>query len=628
MKRLLLCFSLALFIALSSIAQERATIRKDRRDIAVKKAPYSMGDRSGPTFENPALKSIMSPEETQIGDSWYDWQTNASMQNRLYYFDDGTFGGTWMNGYNYDQFDDRGTAYTYYDGNEWDDFPVTRVESQRSGWGNYWPLGENGEIIISHISGGQDDGLLINRRTEKGEGEWDEYLFEGPVGGESIIWPYCITTGIDNNTIHLLAVTRPIVNGGTLYEGIDGALLYSRSSDGGETWEIRNEILPQLTSDDFTHFDPDSYVIAPPRNGVLAFVVGSPFNEAFLMKSTDNGDTWEKTVIWEHPYPMWVNEITDTFYCVDGSWDIKLDNNGMAHCVFGINRAHADGSGTFWFPFHDGVGYWNETMPTFSGTHEALNPYGEEGTELFEDYNLIGWTQDMDGDGEITMIGYSNENIGKYYLGLSSMVQLVMGESNQLYVLFSSGTETYDNGLQNFRHLWARVSPDGGTTWGHFTHLTEELVHIFDECVWISAANKSDPNTLYLIYQYDGEPGMAMAGDEDGFAVNYWSFMEIDKDEITSIKEVATDHPPFTVHQNYPNPYTGKTTVRIDLEQKSTLVLDVVNVVGQLVFTSTEAEKPAGSHSFTIQSEGLPKGVYFYTVSAGNYKITKKMIIE
>ena len=55
MKRLI-SFSLALAIALSSFAQERATIRKDQRNTAIKKVPYSTGDRSVQAFENPALK--------------------------------------------------------------------------------------------------------------------------------------------------------------------------------------------------------------------------------------------------------------------------------------------------------------------------------------------------------------------------------------------------------------------------------------------------------------------------------------------------------------------------------------------------------------------------------------------
>ncbi len=46
----------------------------------------------------------------------------------------------------------------------------------------------------------------------------------------------------------------PVANGGVEYEGQDGAITYSRSSDGGETWEIQHEILPCMGADDFPGF--------------------------------------------------------------------------------------------------------------------------------------------------------------------------------------------------------------------------------------------------------------------------------------------------------------------------------------------------------------------------------------
>ncbi|MCB2219805.1 MAG: T9SS type A sorting domain-containing protein [Bacteroidetes bacterium] len=627
MKRLFLLYFIAIF-GLSAWAQQRAHMSTELKNYGVKKDMVDVNHHST-QFENPALKATLSPVETQIGDSRYDRQTNSTTQNRLYYFDDGTFGATWMNGYADPGFSDRGTGYNYYDGNNWGEFPTDRIESQRSGWPCYGPLGENGEIVISHISGGSDDGLLVNRRPEKGTGDWTEYLYPGPTGAEALLWPSFTVTGIDHNTIHLLGVTRPVANQGVAYQGLDGAMLYSRSTDGGETWDIQNLLLEELSASYYTHFNGDEYDMAPVRDGVLAFVVGGPFNEAFLMKSTDNGDTWEKTLIWEHPYPMWASGTpTDTFYCVDGSWDIKLDNEGMAHVIFGINRARADETGTYWFPFIDGVGYWNETMPAFSGTFNALNPYGEEGSELIEDYNLIGWSQDMDGDGELTFVGTAIENIGKYYVGLSSMVQLVMGNSNEMYVFYSSVTETYENGQQNFRHLWSRVSVDGGQSWGHFTHLTAGLIHIFDESVFPAVAQNHDPEAIYLMYQQDSEPGMAVAGDEDPFGDNYWVFMEVNKDEITGMDQYTTAQKLFEVSQNYPNPFTGITNLQIDLTQPALVRVEVSNVMGQKVQELPSKHLTAGSHMFRIDGSQLTKGVYFYTVEAGNEKVTRKMVVE
>jgi hypothetical protein len=629
MKKLLV-FSLAMSLIFGGYAQKRVVPSQNLKNIAVKKEQPADHVTHRQELAKPPFKSTgLFPEETQIGETWYDRQTNSTNQNRIYLYDDGTIGATWMIGFNHPNFNDRGSGYNYFDGNNWGPHPTSAIESQRSGWPSYVPLGENGEMVVSHISGGTDDGLMINKRPEKGAGLWNEVIMVGPSpGGEGLVWPRAITTGTDNNTVHLLSVTRPVANGGTVYGGLDGALLYSRSTDGAETWEVENVILDEMSSEVYTHFNGDSYDWATPKNNTIAFVVGDPFYDFFLMKSTNGGETWEKTIIWEHPLPMWFNEPTDTFYCVDGCFDVELDATGMAHVVFGINRAHSDGTGTFWFPFIDGVGYWNETMPVFSNTFEALNPYGDPGSELIEDYNLIGWTQDVDGDNEITFIGTAIENLGRYYVGLSSMVQLVMGDNNQLYVFFSSLTETYDSGLQNYRHLWARVSENGGLTWGDFTDLSSDIIHIFDEFVYPSCADNTEENSIYMLCQIDLEPGMAVAGDEDPYVENRMVMMEVFKNEITGLKDNLTNPMEVEVSQNSPNPFRGTSKVMVDVNQNSMLGMQVYNLVGQKVFEKSPYPVNAGTHFVVIDAGGFNPGIYFYSIVVNDKKITRKMVVE
>ncbi|OQX72832.1 MAG: hypothetical protein B6D61_13220 [Bacteroidetes bacterium 4484_249] len=629
MKKLVL-FSLIFGIGFIAFAQKRATVSKELRNISIKKEKFIDAVTNLKRFENPAYKyPELIPAETQVGITRYDRQTNATNQNRIYLYEDGTIGATWIMGYNDPGFNDRGTGYNYFDGNEWNEYPTQRLESQRSGWPSYVPLGENGEAVFAHIAGGNDDGLLINKRTDKGIGTWNESLFQGPSpNGEGLVWPRAITAGVDNNIVHLISVTRPTANGGSIYSGLDGAFLYSKSTDGAETWVIENVIPDGMTSDYYTHFNGDTYDWAIPKANTIAFVIGDGFYDMFLMKSTDGGENWDKTLIWENPYPMWLNEPTDTFYCVDGSFDVELDATGMAHVIFGINRTHSDGTETFWFPYIDGVGYWNETMPPFSNDFNALNPYGDTDSELIEDYNLIGWTQDVDGDGEITFFGTGLEHLGKYYVGLSSMVQLVMGDQNQLYVFFSSLTETYNNGAQNYRHLWSRVSIDGGTSWGPFTDLSNDIVHVFDEFVYPSCADNSKENSIYLICQIDNEPGMAVAGDEDPYVDNNMVVMEVFKDEITGLNENIAIKKNLQVWQNYPNPCYGISKVKVDVGQKTVVSLQIYNILGQKVYETKPEQLNAGSHILNIDANGLDSGVYFYTVKANDKQLTRKMIIE
>lgn len=560
--------------------------------------------------------------DTEIGDTRYDNQSNASIPNRIYLYDDGTIGATWtrsMDETNF--FPDRGTGYNYFNGSSWDNWPDSRIEDIQVHRPTYAPLGENGELSVTHSSG---NGLYFSSRPQKGTGSWNYSSFPGPPGEPYILWDRTVTSGTDHNRIHLLALTLPSTHGGTPYNGLDGALLYSLSDDGGNTWLMQNDILPGMTSDEYTGFAGDTYTFAEPRGDVVAFVVGDPWTGLFLMKSTDGGENFEKTVIWEHPYPMWqFGTPTDTFYCADGSQSACIDAQGKVHVAFGINRVYADDAGTYWYPWVGGIGYWNEDMDAFSDDLNALSPYGDPGSEMVEDVNLIGWTQDVDGNGQIQFA----DELGYYWLGLSSMPQLVFDPvQNYLVLVFTSATETFTNGQQNYRHIWSRISYGDGVanTWGDFQDLTSSIAHIFDECVYPSCAANTD-NNVHLVYQYDIDPGIASWGSQHPYVENtigYISFPLI----YTSVNDVRSNDP--VVSQNYPNPFAGISTVMVKLTTTAELSLEVTNVAGQKVYEIPAKKVNAGTHLLKIDGSKLTKGIYFYTVKTGEKSATKKMIVD
>ncbi len=109
--------------------------------------------------------SILNPEIDSIGNTYYGIKQMQQCQNRIYCFEDGTIGATYTFGIDWPGFSgDRGTGYNYFDGNEWNEWPAERIESDRSGWPSYAPLGENGELIVSHMSyhPSSDEGLYLS----------------------------------------------------------------------------------------------------------------------------------------------------------------------------------------------------------------------------------------------------------------------------------------------------------------------------------------------------------------------------------------------------------------------------------------------------------------------------------
>ncbi len=618
MKSIVITFTLILICTIG-FSQQRVKISKELQDYGVKVDESYNQTRENHNIQAPYKSSCYFEED--IGTTYYDLQTNYSTQQRIHVFDDGTIGTVWTMGYDYPNFmDDRGTGYNYFDGTAWQLWPTERIESQRSGWASYAPLGENGELIVSHLSGADIDGLLFNKRINKGVGDWEEWNFTGPQLFEDIIFPRMATGGVNNSVIHLLAVTKPY----NPYQGQISAILYSRSMDGGSTWNPENYVFPEIDNTHYVGFDGDTYDIKA-EGDIVGILIGSPWIDLLLLKSTDSGNTWEKTIIWEHPYPMWnFNNMfpTDTFYCADGAHSLDFNDEGIVHVVFGINRTVCDGAGTYWFPAVGGIGYWNENRPSFSNNLNALSPYGHPDSELEEDYSLIGWTQDINGNGQLEFL----DDWGTYYLGFSSMPQIVVDDMNRIFVVYSSVTETYDNGIQNYRHLWGRYSLDG-YTWSSFLHLTNDLCHCMHENVFPSLATYSDGwLNYYLTFQYDPEPGMAVRGDNDPFFENFISFMAVDV--ITGIAKNMEPVKNLKVSQNVPNPFSDETLVQIELTESCNISLEIINLTGQKVLGIKEGYLQAGVHNITIDVEGLNPGLYFYTVKAGEAAVTRKMIVE
>lgn len=615
-------------IGLSILAQNRVRVPDELKALQVKNVSVLSYD-DPLNMDNAYVQYKFGDwTEENLGTTIYDLQSNYACQNRIYLFDDGTLGGTWTMGFDDPNFGDRGTGYNFYDGSSWGDFPAGRIESMKTGWPSYMAYGANGEMVVAHT--GQDVGLAMNYRNTRGSGAWTEMFYQGPPDHENVIWPRAVSSGPDNMTVHIFACTKPTGNGGTLYNGMDGCMVYSRSLDGGLTWEDENITLPGMGPDYYTMAGGDYYAIAEPKGDNIAFVMCSKWQDMYLMKSEDNGETWTKTLIWEHPYPFfdWNTTVTDTFFCPDGACAVALDNDGIAHITFGITRVgHFETGGTYssW-PFYDGLGYWKEGMPPFEDGDQNINAL--DPSLLEEDVNLIGWSLDLNNNGVWDIIG-TVESVGNYRVGPSSMPTMAIDENNYIYVVYSSLAETFQTETQNYRHLYARTSKDGGDTWGDEIYdLTGDIIHIFSECIHPSMAANTD-DFIHLLYHEDTEPGGAVQGDEDPYGDNNVPYVRILKPEILGMNEPG--NAPATVDfitQNHPNPANNTTTVDVHIMHASYLSVQVHNMVGQKVAEIQKGWVRPGIHSLTLDVSGLQDGVYFYTVSAGSDSMTKKMIVR
>ncbi|GEM_PF-2788495 len=83
----------------------------------------------------------------------------------------------------------------------------------------------------------------------------------------------------------------------------------------------------------------------------------------------------------------------------------------------------------------------------------------------------------------------------------------------------------------------------------------------------------------------------------------------------------------FELRQNYPNPFRLKTTITFNVPQSTTTRLTIHDVFGRLVSTLIDEHMSAGEHSIRFQARGLAPGVYFYTLQAEGFSVTRKLLL-
>jgi len=222
-----------------------------------------------------------------VGMTYYDLQTNNSMMPRVA-VSNGVARVVWT--YSADDraqgFPDRGTGYNRYANGAWevpeeDLLDLNRLEPERCGWPNIGVLGDGTEVVISHSTA--SNVLMMCRRVPNAS-EWDCELLEDKTGVGKL-WPRMAIGGPNNNTIHLISVTRPPNFNGRPYRNIIQHLLYQRSTDGGETWDIEDLVLPGISDSIYDFMDSDAYFIAAPSSTNFRFTNTTPAEMASIPKT-------------------------------------------------------------------------------------------------------------------------------------------------------------------------------------------------------------------------------------------------------------------------------------------------------------------------------------------------------
>ncbi|MBS4060019.1 MAG: T9SS type A sorting domain-containing protein, partial [Bacteroidetes bacterium] len=564
-------------------------------------------------------KNANGLEEAVVMITQYDLQTNSSLGNRLYAWPDGSVAATATWGVaNAPSFPDRGTGYAFNNGTSWSPMPTARLESVRSGWPSITALGTEGEALVSHDF---PSGVNLYTRAAKGTGSW---IAKGQITnppGRNISWPRLASSGENNSVLHAVGAWQNSAN------TIENEVFYNRSFDGGTTWDGWT-FPPEVDLTFYTNsISADDYVIATNGDNV-AILFTSAWFDLFFIKSTDNGDTWEKTVVWEHPYPMfdWNTTLTtDTLWAPDNSANIAIDNDGMVHVVWATTRVTHDAPGTTYsyFPVTDGIGYWNEAMGQIPTNPE--NPHKTLDPEYLDGLNMgmvVGWMPDINGDGQVTFAG---DYLSYRSLGVSTHPTIAIDENGSIMIAYSTWDETRVSEGKNLRSVFASYK-DGffGTWYLVDENLTPGIFHEEGESYSVVAAQRGYNGAFYVMYSEDATIGLAL-DDDHGYQDN---LIYVSKVTPVVISVNETINPVNSISAAYPNPTADKINFTVNLSQASKNVeVSVHNIAGQLVSNETRS-LGTGVNTVSIDAANLRSGLYFCTISVNGYKETKKVIVQ
>lgn len=587
--------------------------------------------------------------EVVIGQTMYDLQTNNSVNYRIENFGDGTLSAIWTFSNQSTSWTDRGMAYHHFDGTAWTKNPayqdagnITRIEELRTGFGSLARVANVGDIVVSHETA--INALHVSRNTSLTDEAWS--TSNNSHAEMPLIWPRMRTGGPDGKTVHVIAVTEP--SGGTFtgtpYYGINGCMLYNRSTDGGATFDKLMVQLPGVDSTIFASFGGDSYAMDVKGNTV-AIVAGDLTSRVQMWKSTDNGETWTSRTVLPFQYEPWSdatltdfdgNGTVDSFLVdtannvyelerietSDGSFAIVIDNNDKVHVYYGLgymsNDDVTDGNVSY-YPGANGIMYWNEDF--------AVDSLPQ----------LIGGTVDRDGDSLVDVsIYFTGGTTVPYGSGMSGFPSAGVDADNTLYLSYAAyieGIDYYYLGTgPSFKHLFLQKSTDGGATWTDPKDIVGDELSGFDQLAeyqYASIARTVD-NNVHIVYQKDYTPGSAVTIDNAAthpFDIpNDIVYMSVTKNfDQVGIAKVNSNVNGLAV---MPNPASDLATLKFDLNSSENVSVNVVNMLGQRVMNLNSQHVAAGQHSISLSTNQLPAGIYLVNVTAGSTSSSVKMIVK
>lgn len=122
---------------------------------------------------------------------------------------------------------------------------------------------------------------------------------------------------------------------------------------------------------------------------------------------------------------------------------------------------------------------------------------------------------------------------------------------------------------------------------------------------------------------YSGTGRVTLGGDGNGDN-NETNLIEV----VNHVEGVPTvESPLISLEQNYPNPFSGRTTIPFSLPESANVRFFIVDAMGHIV-NSFSRYYDAGEQTISIDMEAYSSGIYYYGIEVEGQRLMKKMILR
>jgi hypothetical protein len=405
------------------------------------------------------------------------------------------------------------------------------------------------------------------------------------------------TNGVCGDLVTCFAVT-----GNNLYAGTVGAGVFLSTND-GNSWGAISDGLDKDPFDTLRYVRVTALVVS--GEDIFAGTEGAGTGYGGIFLSTNHGSSWVAV------------------------------NNGLTE--YGVNTLIASGTDLF-------AGTWGIGAGTMYGGVFRSTNHGARW--IVADKGL--------GENDILCLAASGENLfagtswGLFRSTNNGATWTVSDSATRVSSLVVSGTSIFAGIDGNGYSKWPTVayivqSTNSGIDWtsvgpGLRASLTYRLLAVsgtglfantyWDRGLFLSTNNGASWTaidtgiTTQRITSLAAKGQNLFAGTVQG---TVWrrplsEFLSVD-DRIGSVPVS------YALEQNYPNPFNPTTKIQFTIVNRQSTIVKVYDLLGREVTTLVNEVKSPGAYTVEFDGSNLASGVYFYTLHAGDFTQSKKLVL-